>query len=525
MQALSMGRGGVDRRAERGIREIRARIESNRALFGEIEAVDARFLEEIEASILKLAGLDGVIAGVRADSEEMEIVSINALTVALKSGAAGKAFSVITDELKRLSAQTIGLTYDLSRIGKDLLDRFRALRDEIARARAAQSDFFADASERISSGFSFLEGQVRAAAGFFGEQLVRSRDMGESVYDIMQNVQHQDIIRQSLEHVQLVIREAGSDDAEELEMEAFAAKAARLSVMVLEDIGARLGDTARSFRDRVEELEAIARECDSMRSETLARLESRDEGGLAGFGKRSREYVVGKQAFVQSCRLLDARVRELDEGFKSLVKLMSRFKSVVTASRIEIAKNRTLQIVSNTVRGMMSLTERIEEDVSGAIKQTGGFMKLATTAIARYAREYEDRHQALVDALAAAEDDFAALAEVRSGAIEYLREFSIFSGGFLALVDSSAGELSALDRLRERLSAAAVELAEVADSSGGVADSSGGVGDFEDGRIGDERLQRLIERFTIFTHKKAAQSIGEVELDAEAANAGEITLF
>ena len=43
------------------------------------------------------------------------------MTVALKSGGAGKAFSVITDELKRLSTSTIALTESITARGRELM--------------------------------------------------------------------------------------------------------------------------------------------------------------------------------------------------------------------------------------------------------------------------------------------------------------------------------------------------------------------------------------------------------------------
>ena len=65
-----------------------------------------------------------VINNIKEGSIEMELISLNAMTVALKSGTAGKAFSFITDELKKLSAQTIKLTDQLTINGKHQLTLF-----------------------------------------------------------------------------------------------------------------------------------------------------------------------------------------------------------------------------------------------------------------------------------------------------------------------------------------------------------------------------------------------------------------
>ena len=42
--------------------------------------------------------------------------------------------------------------------------------------------------------------------------------------------------------------------------------------------------------------------------------------------------------------------------------------------------------------------------------------------------------------------------------------------------------------------------------------------------VDSERLRRMVERFTIFTHKKAAGAIGRFAVE-EGGKAGEVTLF
>jgi methyl-accepting chemotaxis protein len=160
-----------------------------------------RFFDGVEAGIGSLSKLDQIIDRVREDSEEMEIVSLNAMTVALKSGSAGRAFSVITDELKRLSGKTIQHANDLSSAGTELLDGLDSLRRTLGNLARKQEHFFGTVKETLDGGFKRLDAEVDETAATLRALASQASGVREPVSEIMQGVQLQDIIRQSLDHV------------------------------------------------------------------------------------------------------------------------------------------------------------------------------------------------------------------------------------------------------------------------------------------------------------------------------------
>ena len=139
--------------------------------FAYLRERDSSFLAKINEGISRLSALDEIISRVRADSEEMEIISLNAMTVALKSGAEGKAFSVITDELKRLSGRTIASAEGVTKNGRFLLDFFAKLRKALTELDDFQRDFFSLIDKTLGAGYDDIERGLAEATTFFSALL------------------------------------------------------------------------------------------------------------------------------------------------------------------------------------------------------------------------------------------------------------------------------------------------------------------------------------------------------------------
>src|SRR5574344_246860 len=58
---------------------------------------------QLNSKIEDLTTLNKMIAGIKEDSEQMELIALNAMVISIKSGEKGRAFSCITENLKRLS--------------------------------------------------------------------------------------------------------------------------------------------------------------------------------------------------------------------------------------------------------------------------------------------------------------------------------------------------------------------------------------------------------------------------------------
>jgi hypothetical protein len=512
--------------ADRG-KDTAAFVAKAAAFFAALRERDSSFLERINDGITRLGALEQIIARVRADSEEMEIISLNAMTVALKSGSEGKAFSVITDELKRLSGRTIALTEEVTGNGRFLLEFFGRLRNALDELDGFQRDFFSTIDTTLGSGFAEIERDLSGATSFFSSLLAEARSVREPVTRVMGEIQLQDIVRQSLQHVGLSLEEAraaaASADPREL---AFVAAVAELTRSLIDDVAAKLGASAQSFGADMAAVSEIVGASERKRLEYLgtAAVAGACADGQA-FQSGSERYLALKRDVVTMASRLADHVKGLDSSFKGLAALLSRFQNIVVASRIEVAKTKALAGVATTVGEMIALTERIETDVTEAMETTKDFTRLAGEAIGAYAVEGSGGRggpvggegERLVATLRRVEGDMGRLSSEKESLRCAIDDFSLYTEDFIALISRAGEELGRLRALVDSLRAVGGGIGELEAS---LRESLGP----DAAEVESERIRRMVERFTIFTHKKAAGAIGRFAVE-EGGKAGEVTLF
>ena len=510
----SEGRSALD------LATMRSFAMESSAYFRGLHEGDSAFLATVNEGIERLGSLEEIITRVRSDSEEMEIISLNAMTVALKSGSEGKAFSVITDELKRLSSRTIALTEDVTSRGRILLESFARLRSSLGELDAFQTGFFAELDSTLSGGYSSIERSIVTASRFFGELLSKARGVRDPVTRVMQEIQHQDIVRQSLQHVGISLGEALASPVdgtvEATETLAFVGAVSELSETLVGDVVAKLQASASSFGEDMAAVRAIVGGCERERSDFLVNAAASLGGvDLARFAEGSARYLALKRSVIASARRLADQVKGLDDSFKGLAGLLSRFQTIVVASRIEVAKTRALVGVTTTVQGMIQLTDRIESDVGSAMDTTKDFIRATSAAIIEYSDAGSDER--LTSTLDRVQKDIGSLDQARVSVRAAVEGFSLYTADFIKLTREASSLLDQLRALSSRLEISRADLASLKD------DVRAGLAP-EDREPRSDRLRKMVERFTIFTHKKAAGEIGRFAVEA-GAEAGEVTLF
>jgi hypothetical protein len=497
----------------------RAFVEKAAAFLRSLRERDSAFLSRINEGISALDSLESIIGRVRADSEEMEIISLNAMTVALKSGAEGKAFSVITDELKRISGRTISLTEGVTASGRSLLDFFARLRNALGELDEFQGRFFDELDALLGSGFAEVEGGLSEAITFYSSLMAEAKGVSGPVLRIMSEVQLQDIVRQSLQHVGISLEEARSSASErDPSQAAFVAAVAELSGNLIDDVVAKLDASAQAFGEGVGAVSGIIDQCEHKRAEFLEKGAGRGgKSEASAFQVGSERYLELKRSVVSMASKLSEQVKGLDASFKGLAAILSRFQNIVIASRIEVAKTRALSGVVTTVGEMVALTDRIEADVVEAMDATKDFTKNASEAIKGYSATGEEEGEQLVSTLSELDRQMHSLSLTRESVRAAIDDFALYTADFIDLIRGSGEQLERLRGLSQRLKSVGASLEELSTTIRAELGPGGA-------EVESERMRRMVERFTIFTHKKAAGDIGRFEVE-EGGAAGEVTLF
>lgn len=529
---MSAYRGGVS--AEIAKRRMDEFIEDATRFFNKAAETEKRFFEGVEAGIGNLAKLDEIIDRVREDSEEMELVSLNAMTVALKSGSAGRAFSVITDELKRLSGKTIQHANDLSSAGTELLEGLDSLKRTLEELARKQEHFFGIVRDTLETGFKRLDAEVDGTASTLRALASQASGVRSPVSEIMQGVQLQDIIRQSLDHVRLSLRALEPEamvgngngngnglHTDEAEEHAFLAEITRLSATLLDDVHSQVRASLSRFESNIDAIHRIVSALESHRDEDVN--QRRACGDSVDFAVIAADYLKAKDVAARQSLRIGEGVRKLDERFRAVSSILTRFKNIVTASRIETARNRALAIVSNTVQGMMDLTERLALDIAEAGTVTRSFSKAMSAEMGDYLNDLADRQDVIRAEIEKMGRQFRQLEDSRLSLCDAESAFQPFSAGFIGAIQNASAETRRIEALASELASMRDELSAYAETTGGA--DQGGL----DLNIRNERLKSIVERFTIFTHRQEAVRIAhlgvDIETDAELVESGEVTLF
>ncbi|HCM27695.1 MAG TPA: hypothetical protein DIC34_14315 [Treponema sp.] len=540
----SMGAGASMDEAMRNLFEsTRATIGRSTRSLDSMEERDKTLLVSLSAGIDRLSGLDAVIARIKDDSMEMELISLNAMTVALKSGAAGKAFSVITDELKRLSARTIDLTDMLTENGRTLLDHFLKYRKEVEGLEATRVQLFEGLDETIHSRFVTLESVVREIGTSLARLVELSAGVGGPIRSIMEMVQIQDLVKQSLDHVVMAMDEivsVSSDDP--LDDCVFHSRLASISISIIADVRSRLEAALAALRRDSAAVRGIVSEGESRRRAVIESYFGKGREGssdrsfqdasriLEEIGTQSGVYMRTKGSIANSGSRLSSSVAELEGGFKAFSKILNRFRTIDIASRIEVSKQSILRTMNDTVVEMSLLTDRIAEDVDEALLTTRSFIGETKSAVRDYAENSEKDAEFIERTAGDLKDAHGRLSALQESIKRGVLDFSLFTKDFIDLLETASGGEESFERLIGALDAVSVILAAMEATSeatlrGAGGDTGGGAGgDTLRADPHSARLKEVIERFTIYAHKRVAADLGGFQVEDSVA-VGDVTFF
>lgn len=524
------------------ISETREHVLKGAAELDAVAAEDSTLFAQLNAEVEQLGEIKAAIMAIQNDSEEMELVSLNAMTVALKAGNAGRAFSYITDELRRLSARTIALGERVSAGGDQLQAAFTSLERALSEAAQAQSDLFAVFRGRVEGSFTELKGAAERTI----DVLTRLRDdsaaLRQPIDGMMEAVQLQDILRQSIDHIILALEAGDVDAASPLESHslddlAFLRKIPPLAEELVTDVARQIDDGAARFRSLVERardrLDALERERTSFVAEMDGSTthDGRSLEAMFGAANGALRELLGdlqhnaqrKEALVRRSAAITQDVRQLEGQFRSFGSIVTRFRSIDIASRIEVAKSEALRQSGASAEEMTALTRRIAADVDTALSTTHTFIDSTSSVIEAHEEHFIRESRLITDYRTDLEARYTVLTAAKEQVSTVIRGFSLFTDAFVSLFDrteASAQRLTDLATEVRGLNGTLGELGRQIDAAYEAALARDGRESWE---IESSRLRSIIDRFTIFTHKRAAGE--EAGLEAVGAEAGEITLF
>jgi alpha-amylase/alpha-mannosidase (GH57 family) len=402
---------------------------------------------------------------------------------------------------------------------------------------------FSEFGTRLSESFEEFDRGVAEMVETLSSVQRKSEAVRGPLTKIMESIQLQDIIKQSVDHVIISVQELkelseNQSYHELLDELSFLRILPSLCSALLDDVGEKIQQSLESFRKHSAEAEELIDSVERQRSEflksalgsesdaeiSLSRLFDESSQTLQELLEDIGQSVQLKEQVTRISVELTEQVGALEDDFNSFSSLTNRFHSIDIASRIEVAKQRVLEEMLGSANPMTHLTKRIDEDVVASLDATKEFTSSTGNTIARYDEALSDQERVVSEFEADIRRAYDELFAAKNSLMDEIRGFELFTTGFFALFEETRGRLAELEELVQDLDNIKSALNGVRDDATRRMQQVLAEQGLEDWSIESEKLRAIIERFTIFTHKKTAGDIIGFEVEG-GAESGDVTLF
>ena len=497
-------------------------------------------LSRLEEQVGSLGKLEVCVDDIREDSILMELLSLNAMVIAAKAGESGRAFSVITNELQQIASRSKDLTDEISRREANLDRIFSEFGDEWtkgeSRERLALSEFIAP----IKAVFGELKaGEARLLEGSERIQ-ARAIVVKDPLVKIMVEIQNQDRIRQSIEHVTVSLQElARSSEEQPLEVRldeiTYLAVLPDLSVQVLDEVSEQIRDNRNSFQ---KSLNDAARLIDGLEKErrdfvdahvrtgpgSLALTFARGEKLFTDYFHQTASLMRTREGLVRKGTQLQKNVGEMAETLHHFEELSASFRNVDLASRIQVARHSQLIAMRDNASSMTSLPQKIDRDVGRTMATATAFATSILALFEDFQAQFTEGFQTAERFVAVGRRSVVRIQETQQSLIQSVEGSRLFTDRFTEQFDRTQRDLSNLDGLLQTVATQRSRLLalkeQVQDEKNRLMAEKG----VSEWKLEKGKLKAIVDGFTIFTHKKFLADLGDFEVE-QAADAGEVTLF
>lgn len=510
------------------------------AFFKNYDIKYSPLFDALNKHIEELSNVNDNVQKIKDNSEEMELIALNAMVISIKSGERGRAFSSITESLKQLST-------DMNLYSNKLLDEEQQLLKQINTLKVV-FDGILDSQKTLSKAGTSSSGDVTRLIEKASAPLEEIKEVINSVYGpiqkAMEGLQYQDIIRQASDHILLCLKETSTvtviNGQEETALDnlTFNIQLLRLASLVLEDVCRDIKKSIDIFKDnwiKVSEtlrtvepkrLDYIRRFMDKQNisedniNDNMSKINDRFAATMKQFGV----YIANQKNLERNCSGITEKALQMYAVFEALKPIIDRLHHVRILQQIEVAKNPAIAAVKDSVIDMDNLISSANDSLDEMQDMLNSFIGSIKDLLGQFTLAIRDDSSEMNKVRLAKNSFFNEFHVVQAELSDILGSFNVFPPGFEQLCISVQIKLDELESIYNNLRSIIVEMAEEKMKlEGRKFDVMARIG-ISNWELKDSRLKELVEHFTIATHKEEAGEIGNFGVE-DGLEAGEITFF
>ncbi len=509
-------------------------------LFTDYAAKYDPLFNQLNNKIEDLGKLDKMIAEIKEDSEQMELIALNAMVISIKSGEKGQAFSRITENLQRLSNDMNLFAGKLSEEESQLLSYINTLKEIFSGILAAQGSL----SQKGTSGSQDVKQLLNSVSSPISSMESEISSIYPPIQKAMEGLQLQDIIRQALDHVQKCVQELGRTNApvagsdEELDYVSFNIALCKLCGEVLKDINGHVAQSASIFDKNwatvIETLDSVENEKNDFERRFLSdfsvsgeNLENRLNTIITGYQSMMSEfnnYHLVQKDLLHTCQNITERARIIYSVFDNLRPVMSRLHHVRILQQIEVAKNDAIKSVQDSVTDMDNLISSANKSLDAMQQLLESFIADTSSLLSTFTVSIQKDNENMTQLRSEKNRFFEELKKAHDQLASIIQDFSVFPEGFQQKCVTVQQNLQDLKKMSEQLNDFVADmkaLEQEFSQQKNLLMAKKGVSSW---KIKNSKFSDLINRFTITAHKEAAGKIGGFSIE-KGAKSGEVTFF
>lgn len=513
-------------------------LERNRKFLNDFKNKNNDLFKGISDKIHLLDTIQDIILGIKDESENMEVISLNAMVVSIRSGKEGQAFSYITANLKQSSKRLIKQSDALIQYENTVQSMLKELESEIQEVNALNTQ--SASQEKVEN--SEIISTATQISDTLHEMLRSSRTIKNPILKAMEGIQIQDIIRQSLDDILLAVEKIHEPDSSlspEKKLEQFTTnkKLLQLSVRCLNGVKKNLDSSIELFTTNRNTVNKTLSDLEDSRTGFLNGVNGEESAlkvlhscinktieNFNMFTHLIQSYQQIQSNVLKAVKNIQDSVSEMSACFTAFGPIISNLQYVAIAQRIEVARNEAISSIKDTVEHMAQLIAQTQENVQTAQNQLQDFTDTCNSEIKKFldASSRDDKNFYTVSK---EKDAFASkLDKIYYALDRAAANFSVYSPDFYTNYTSISGAIDRLHGLSRLIIDTQQGLQHLLDNTERERNALITNHQLEDTGIHNLDIIEFLNHFTITADKQEAGSLAGIAV-SHGATSGDITFF
>ncbi|MBO7136732.1 MAG: hypothetical protein J6V73_08930, partial [Spirochaetaceae bacterium] len=249
------------------------KIQQNKEIAVNFRNRNIELVNSFSSRMEVLQAMNSLIQKIKDESSEMELISLNAMVVSIKSGKEGQAFSYITSNLKQLSLRLIAQSDALIANEQSITENISMLQSAIEDVELISNKTTNASTGDNSDMAQVLDGIIENLNKMFEN----AAEVRQPILKAMECIQMQDIIRQSLDDVILTVSKIQDGNKsgdkvsldDQLDQTCFDIQLTDIAMKLLESINNKLLASIEVFKTNRDKIKFILIAVEDMRQKFI----------------------------------------------------------------------------------------------------------------------------------------------------------------------------------------------------------------------------------------------------------------